>query len=149
MAQFTAKCIQAKQAKRELIVSVFPARILTQISYAARLRIDQEEGAVQRILDNKRIGDLKKFVLAGGDYPACIILNWVSTDNPMTIDGDSLSFEIGDRLAQLVDGQHRVEGLREAIKTNEGIGDIQVPVAIYQGLTTMVLSGISWLGIRY
>ncbi len=136
MTQFKTSCLHAQQAKRDLYVAVFPAHVLTEISYAARLRVDHEPGAVQRLLDTKRIVDLKRFALAGGDFSAGIILNWVSTDNPLTIENNTLSFEVGERLAQLVDGQHRVEGLRDAIRAESKVGNHEIPVVIYVGLTT-------------
>lgn len=134
--------IPVKQMKRTFYLARITAKVLTDISYAAVWRIDEEEGAVQRVLDPKRISDVKQFVLKGGDYASGIILNWVSTENPLSEKNGELSFEVGARLAQLVDGQHRVAGLRGAIETNPKIGEIEIPVSIYSGLTTQECADI-------
>jgi DNA sulfur modification protein DndB len=136
-------CIRVKQERREFLLSKLTADVLAKISYASVLqRGAQEEGAVQRILDRARIEGITKFVQAGGDYPSCIILNWVSTSNPLTVENGNISFTIGTRLAQLVDGQHRVEGLREAMKSTPSVKDREIPIAIYQNLNTNACADI-------
>jgi DGQHR domain-containing protein len=133
---FKAPCIAVKQAKRSFILTKMPASVLSTISYASVRRRDQEDGAIQRLLDSSRIKEVKEFALVGGDFPSSIILNWVSTENPLTINGDEVSFTVGERLAQLLDGQHRVEGLRAAVKESTDFAKNELPVAIYTGLTT-------------
>jgi DGQHR domain-containing protein len=49
---------------------------------------------------------------------------------------------IGDRVAQIIDGQHRVEGIRAALKTKPVLGDLEIPVAFYQHLTTQECADI-------
>jgi DGQHR domain-containing protein len=86
---------------------------------------------------------MKAFILSGGDYPSSIILNWVSAENPLTTTKNGhLSFKLGSRLAQQVDGQHRVEGFRAAIKEKPSISKLEIPVAIYQGLSTQECADI-------
>lgn len=136
MTKFSETCIRVKQKRHQFYLTSMPAKVLTAVSYAAVRRVDEEEGAIQRLLDQKRIADLKRFVLSGGDYPSAVVLNWVSTENPISIEGDKMSFAVAERLAQLVDGQHRVEGLREAIAEQSEVGKVEIPVAVYQGLTT-------------
>lgn len=112
------------------------ARVLVAISYAAVRRVDPEEGAVQRLLNTSRISSLKEFIVNGGDYPNCIILNWSDKTAHLKVADNKLSFELKERLAQIIDGQHRVEGLRAAIKERKSLEQMEIPVAVYSYLQT-------------
>ena len=121
---------------------MLPARDLVQISYASVRNRDAEEGAVQRLLNPRRIDSIKDFTLKGGDYPNCIILNWVDDDQSLSVKNGTLVVPIKDRVAQIIDGQHRVEGIRAAIKSKPAIGKLEIPVAFYQHLTTQECADI-------
>lgn len=136
MAQHTTPVIEVEQQARSFYLTKLPAAVLCEISYASVRNRDNEQGAVQRLLEPQRIKDIRAFIIHGGDHPACIILNWVSTDHPMNVSDGQMTFEVTSRLAQLVDGQHRVEGLRASIKEKKSLEKLEIPVAIYNGLTT-------------
>lgn len=132
MPQFPYLTVQQKD--HQFFLTVLPAGLLAAVSYAAVRHQDNEEGAVQRILNNSRIAGIKDFALQMGDFPASIVLNWV---------GESLApqdrfLNIADtpRSAQIIDGQHRVAGLRAAIEEKPEIANMEIPVAIYVGLDT-------------
>jgi len=97
--------VVVSQNGRKFFLSKLPARDLVQISYASVRNRDKEEGAVQRLLNPRRIDSIKDFTLKGGDYPNCIILNWVDEKNSLSIKGDKLIIAIKDRVAQIIDGQ--------------------------------------------
>jgi DGQHR domain-containing protein len=126
--------ILINQARRSFILTAIPAKLLASISYAAVRHQDQEEGAVQRVLNPSRIGGIKAFALQGGDFPASIVLNWVKST--LKRRGDRVEIPDETRAAQILDGQHRVAGLAEAIKEQPSIADMLIPVAIYEGLDT-------------
>lgn len=126
--------IEIKQTKRSFILTAIPVRLLVTVSYAAVRRKDDEEGAVQRVLNQGRIAGIKSFALQGGDFPASIVLNWVKTKLVRT--GSLVTIPETPDSAQLLDGQHRVAGLKEAIHEKPNLGDQLVPVAIYEGLST-------------
>lgn len=132
MPSFLFIPVQQKEHSFKLVS--MPAGLLTRISYAAVRRQDDEVGAVQRVLNTSRIAGIKDFALRMGDFPASIVLNWVGGCMVET-DG---SVEIPDepRIAQVIDGQHRVAGLRAAIDENPDVANYQIPVAIYEGLDT-------------
>jgi len=104
--------------------------------------MDREEGAVQRLLNPRRIESIKDFTINGGDYPNCIVLNWVDKTSRLKYAKGLLAVPIKDRMAQIIDGQHRVEGLRAAIKSKPAIGVLEIPVALYQNLTTQECADI-------
>jgi DNA sulfur modification protein DndB len=134
--------VVVEQNNRELYLTKLNARDLVQISYASVRNRDQEEGAVQRLLNPRRIDSLKDFTLKGGDYPNCIILNWVDEKLKLRLQKGTIEIPIGTRVAQIIDGQHRVEGIRAAIKAKQSIGKMQVPVAFYQNLNTQECADI-------
>lgn len=132
--------IEVKQARRVFFLTALPASVLVKISYAAVRRQDEEEGAVQRVLNQSRIAGIKTFALQNGDFPATIALNWV---------GEPLEFEQGQlvipdvtRSAQILDGQHRVAGLGEAIKERPELASQMIPVSIYSDLDTRECANI-------
>jgi len=132
MPQF--KIIPVTQKDNKFFLTAIPARLLTRISYAAVRRKDDEEGAVQRILNSARISGVKDFALKIGDFPASIVLNWVG--EPLTSQDNMIDIIDQPRLAQIIDGQHRVAGLAAAIEDNPTIADYEIPVAIYNKLDT-------------
>lgn len=136
MANIKAPFFEVAQGKRQFYLTKLPAKVVAKISYAAVRGRDVEEGAIQRVLNTSRIGGIKAFTLAGGDYPNAIVLNWVSEINKLKPIMGDISFSDADDSAQIIDGQHRVAGIREAIEERKSIGDLELPVVIYNGLTT-------------
>lgn len=126
--------IPVQQKEHSFRLVSLPAGLLTRISYASVRRVDEEAGAVQRVLNSSRIAGIKDFALGMGDFPASIVLNWVG--GQLIEQNGSIEVPDQPKLAQILDGQHRVAGLKEAIEDDESIADYQIPVAIYEGLDT-------------
>ncbi len=132
---YSAPYLRLKQHGREFFLTMLPAGILTEISYASVRGKDKEEGAVQRLLSPRRITSIKSFALGGGDFPNAVVLNWQGQIN-IDAEEQRLEFDPAPRIAQLIDGQHRVAGLEEAIRENPDFSSFQVPVAVYVDLDT-------------
>jgi len=130
------------QNNRRFFLTMLAARDLVRISYASVRNRDAEEGAVQRLLNPRRIDSVKEFTVNGGDYPNCIILNWVDEKATLGVDKGRITIPIRDRVAQIIDGQHRVEGIRAALKAKPEIGKLEIPVAFYEHLTTQECADI-------
>jgi DGQHR domain-containing protein len=130
------------QNQRQFFLTMLCARDLVQISYASVRNRDAEEGAVQRLLNPRRVDSIKDFTINGGDYPNCIILNWVDEQCKLKTENGKIQIPIADRVAQIIDGQHRVEGIRAAIKAKPALGQLEIPVAFYQHLTTQQCADI-------
>jgi len=79
-----APYIETKQGDRKFLLTKLPASVVTVISYAAIRGQSDEEGAVQRVLNQGRINSIKAFTLQGGDYPNAVVLNWVSQINKLS-----------------------------------------------------------------
>ena len=125
-----------------VLVPLLEFNLLTKISYVAVRGQTTEEGAVQRVLNQRRIGSIRDFTLARGDYPGAIVLNWLSDKNPLMKNGNELSFEIEQGSTQIVDGQHRVAGIRAAILVDESVAELELSVAIYENLNTQECANI-------
>lgn len=126
--------ITVRQKDNEFKLTAIPAGLLTRISYAAVRRKDSEEGAVQRVLNTSRIAGIKDFAVKMGDFPASIVLNWVS--GSLSQSQGMIDIVDQPRQAQIIDGQHRVAGLKAAIEEDPSVADHEIPVAIYEGLDT-------------
>ncbi|MDL2399462.1 DGQHR domain-containing protein [Rhizobium mayense] len=126
--------LDVKQKEHRFKLLSIPAGLLTKISYASVRRKDDEEGAVQRILNNSRISGVKDFALKLGDFPASIVLNWVGPK--LATAGGKVTLVDNARMAQIIDGQHRVAGLAAAIEEDPTVAGFEIPVAMYEGLDT-------------
>lgn len=132
----TTKSIMTKFGNLIVYTQSLKIRDVVDIFYVAVRGKDEEEGAVQRVLNRQRISSIKKYILEGNNFFSTFILNWTDknlipkfTDNEITIPLVPFS-------AQAIDGQHRLVGLQEAIKENESIGDKEILVTLSINLNT-------------
>lgn len=135
-------CLEVKQGPHTFFLTKIPASIVTHISYAAVRRQSEEEGAVQRVLNTGRISHIKRFVIEGGNFPNAMVLNWVNNDEPLSFSDGILSLPRVPLSAQIIDGQHRISGIRAAINEVPELGVLELPVVIYVGLTTQQCADI-------
>jgi len=142
MTDYLFPYIEVRQSKRNIILTKLPFDLLTQISYASIRGRDNEPGAIQRILSSRRISSIKEFTLSGGDYPGAIVLNWISKQNPIQKNNGNISFSNIPKSAQIIDGQHRVAGIKAAVEESSSVSGLEVPVAIYENLTTQECADI-------
>ena len=119
-------------------VYTFPMKVkdVIDISYVAVRRRDSEEGAVQRVLNKKRIGSIKDFILAGNMFFNSFILNWTDEENTPKLAETEISIPLVPSSAQMIDGQHRLAGLEAAIEEDSSIADKEILVSLCIGLTT-------------
>jgi len=133
MATLKRSYFDVRQSSRNFTLTVLPAGFLTDITYTAVRGVDEEDGAVQRVLTKNRVKSVMEFVLNGGDFPGCIVLNW---QEKLAKKNKSLIVKSKKDLAQIIDGQHRIEGIREAIKVDDSFRKLSIPVVIYETLDT-------------
>jgi len=142
MSDLNVPFITVKQVRSEFYLVAMPASAVVAVSYTAVRGADTEEGAVQRVLNPRRIASVKEFTLQVGHYPGTIALNWVSETNPLKQLNGQLQMKIEDRSAQIIDGQHRVAGIKASISERNELGDVQLAVALYEKLTTQQCADI-------
>ena len=119
-------------------IYTFPMTVndLAKISYVAVRGRDKEEGAVQRVLNKKRISSIKQYVLDGNMFVNSFVINWNDENYVPEIIDDQIIIPLVDSVAQLIDGQHRLEGLKEAVKVDESINNKTLLVSMVIGLKT-------------
>jgi DNA sulfur modification protein DndB len=122
--------------EHEIYTSPMKVGDLLEIQYVAPRGISTEQGAVQRILNKKRINQIKDFVLNGNSFVNTFILNWTDTENNPKIKKGTLNIPLQGRRAQILDGQHRVAGLLEAVNIKPEIADTEVLVSLCIHLKT-------------
>jgi DGQHR domain-containing protein len=128
--------VQAKQHGKPFFLTALTAADLVHISYVARRGVNEEEGAVQRLLNPARIAGIRDFVLAGGIFPVSIVLNWSDKATAPTIKSGRLVIQRASKSAQIIDGQHRIIGISAAIEKRSSLAKLQLPISLYSNLTT-------------
>jgi len=122
----------------------FPMKVkdVSFISYVAVRGIDEEEGAVQRILSKRRIASIKDFILSGNMFFNTFILNWTEQEYTPTYSNGSITIPLSHAAAQMIDGQHRMKGLEAAMEVRSEVGDENILVSLCIGLSTKQASTI-------
>lgn len=123
---------------------IFLAKVsdILPIYYVAVRRRDVEPGAVQRVLNKRRISSITDFILRGNMFFNTFILNWTDENFEVEIDDNSLVMPIISGAAQVLDGQHRLEGLKRATEQNTEIGNEQIIIVLTQHITTKQAANI-------
>lgn len=131
--------IEVVQPIGSFFIGVMAAGDLLAVSYVDMRRIESDLDnyiGIQRSLSKQRVLEIAEFVKSiDATFPTSVVLA-VKGECADFCDGklklsEARSSETGglisfDNIASILDGQHRVEGLREA-----GILDFQVPVSIF------------------
>jgi DGQHR domain-containing protein len=124
-------CIRAAQPIGDIFIASIPFDILIRISYFDVRRVLQEERdferylGIQRPLDETRVKSLSQYVnYKDASFPTSIIL--AIDEEYSWFDGDTRTMRVSNvrngeekpsipirQLAKVIDGQHRIAGLRE------------------------------------
>lgn len=132
----TTKALKSKFGNLTVYHLTMKVKDVIHISYVAVRGKDEEEGAVQRVLNRQRIQSIKSFVLEGNMFFNTFILNWTNEKVKPEFKDDKLTVPIVPSASQVIDGQHRLEGLREAMKDKDKIGEQEILVTFCIGLLT-------------
>ncbi len=130
------KAIKTKFGEIEFITLAMKVKTVLNIYYVAVRGKDEEEGAIQRVLNKHRIKSIKDFVLAGNMFMNTFILNWTHSKSKPIYRNGLVSIPHRIAAAQVIDGQHRLAGLEEAVTENPDIGEQSILVSITIGLST-------------
>lgn len=115
---------------------VMTVKDLANISYVAIRGKDNEEGAVQRLLNRQRIASIKNYVLDNNLFVNTFVINWTYTERLPVITDDTIDMPILYGAAQLIDGQHRLEGIKAAIAEKPELADKTIIVSLAINLAT-------------
>lgn len=117
------------------------AKEILPLYYVAVRGKDDEEGAVQRVLSIKRISEIKKYVLSGNVFMNTFILNWANSVFPIEFGSVIKIPKIADSI-QVIDGQHRLEGIKAAYSEKQQCGDMDILVVLTNRLPTKLAAEI-------
>lgn len=106
-------------------------------------RLDPEnanEGGYQRILNKGRAKKLADYIVSGQDTKDAFLPTsiFMATDKEISFNqsNNTITIEINDVCPlNIVDGQHRVEGLKMAAEDDERVKDFEIPVNIATNLS--------------
>lgn len=128
---------------RDIDSYVFKVQVkeILPLYYVAVRGRDDEEGAVQRVLNTKRIDQIANYVLKGNMFLNTFILNWSNANCPLTIDKNIIIPKKPNSL-QVIDGQHRLEGIKKACDQNPACGEHDILVVLTNRLTTSLAAEI-------
>jgi DGQHR domain-containing protein len=142
VATITVPAARAKQGSLSLLSTAIKVRDLVRPGFYSVDTLDPEDPGkgYQRLLNTARARRLADYIVAGQDtndafLPTSVFLATDKTlyvnagNNTVTIDTDAVGpFSV-------VDGQHRLEGLKLAAERDPRVLDFEVPVNIATGLT--------------
>ena len=139
---YTAKYLKSEFENIYVYTFLIKVKDLLDIYYVARRGVDNEDGAVQRVLNKSRINSIRDFILSGKSFFNTFIINWTNNEKRPLIDANKIEIPIVSLSAQVIDGQHRLSGLFEACKIDSKIGKRKVTVSMCIGLSTKEASSI-------
>lgn len=134
--RFSEKYVKTTISNIDIYTFPMSVKELGQLSYVAVRGRDKEEGAVQRVLNRSRIASIKQYVLDGNMFVNTFVINWTEEKCSPCFNDGIVSFPLVFSAAQLIDGQHRLEGLKEACSVDSAIGDKKVLVSMVIHLST-------------
>jgi DGQHR domain-containing protein len=144
MATLTVPAARVQQGTLSLFATAIPVKELLQPDFYSvdTLDPDKDDKGYQRLLNTARARRLADYIIAGQDTQDAFLPTsvFLATDkqlylnesnNTLTIDIDAVGpFSV-------VDGQHRLEGLRLAAAKDERVLNFEVPVNIATNLNSL------------
>lgn len=108
-----SKYMQTDLGDAKAYIFIAKVKDILPIYYVAVRGRDDVEGAVQRVLNRRRINSIKDFVLDGNMFFNTFILNWTDENYALLVDENTIKIPMVNGGAQVIDGQHRLEGLKK------------------------------------
>ncbi len=132
----TTNALDSKFGQLTVFHTTMTVQDILKLSYVAVRGRDDEDGAVQRLLNKRRIESIKDFILSGNTFFNTFIINWTNSNDKISFIDGKVTVPVVQNSAQVIDGQHRLAGLEEAIKIDKNIGKQKILVTICNGLST-------------
>ena len=140
MSIFSRTAVEIKQGNLTLYLTyVTPDDLFNNNFYTVDALEPRTQEGYQRILDERRATRLTKHLTEANEkgYAHLPTTIFLATDKSLDYDEDSkvLTFDT-DKIGpfSVVDGQHRIEGLRQAIDKKPNMRNFQLPVTIGSNL---------------
>lgn len=140
MATFSRPAVEIKQGNLTLYLTyVTPKDLHTKGFYTVDKLEPRKREGYQRILNERRARRLSKHLVDANPegYAHLPTTVFLATDGVVEFDKDTQTLEFDTDIVcpfSVVDGQHRIEGLRLAVENNEELIDFQLPVTMVADL---------------
>ena len=127
-----------KFAFKDINAFVFkvPVKEILPLYYVAVRGRDSEEGAVQRVLSKGRIDSIAEYVLKGHMFLNTFILNWANKEADLQITDEYINIPKLPASMQIIDGQHRLEGIKRACSKDTQCGETDILIVLTNRLET-------------
>lgn len=141
MSEFRKSAIKISQGKRTLFVTTLTVRDLMKSNFCRADVLDPETGeGMQRLLSTARARGLSKYIIGAYEKDEAVLPTAVLLATTEHIDFDERKREMhfeDSRVCpfNIVDGQHRVEGLKMAAGKNKEVLNFTVPAIIAPDMT--------------
>lgn len=136
----TSPIIKVKQPFGDFYITSIPAKKLVDVCYSFPAVYGEDTlTGIQRGINTERVNKIKDFCLTEkAMFPSSVILSvnynkkgLLADKEQWYIEDDMLIIPSGSELASIVDGQHRIEGIRKAIQSGELTEDFDIICSLY------------------
>jgi DGQHR domain-containing protein len=121
----TFPCIPITQPIGTFYMTVIDSRSLVEISFSDIIRIEKDKreievvSGLERPISKTRINELREYVkTVDASFPSGVILAVSSAQAKYHSENNTIEIYISKDTAKIIDGQHRIEGLRGYVGTN-------------------------------
>ena len=136
MSTFSRSAVEIKQGNLTLYLTyVTPEDLFTENFYTVDKLEPRSQEGYQRILDERRARRLSRHLVEANEegYAHLPTTVFLATDKSVKFRKDTSTLEFERELVcpfSIVDGQHRIEGLRRAVENDGYLRNFQLPVTI-------------------
>ena len=136
MAIFSRPAVEIKQGNLTLYLTyVTPRDLFSEDFYTVEKLEPRTQEGFQRILDERRARRLSRHLTEANEqgYAHLPTTVFLATDRSMTFDIETSTLTFDKELVcpfSVVDGQHRIEGLRGAVEKERALANFKLPVTI-------------------
>lgn len=136
MTTFSRPAVEIKQGNLKLYLTyVTPEDLFSDNFYTVEKLEPRTQEGYQRILDERRARRLSRHLTEANEkgYAHLPTTVFLATDKSVKFDNDTKTIEFNKESVcpfSVVDGQHRIEGLRLSVKNEADLENFQLPVTI-------------------
>lgn len=126
-------CIHVKQPIGEFFLTVLPAQVVARrVEILRRTTSIEDKEKVQRSLSDTRVSEIARYV---GDpdatFPTPIII--AATSERVQIKDSHITFPDEGPIGEVIDGQHRIEGMRRSM---DMLKEFELPIVVMMDLSS-------------
>lgn len=125
--------IKVDQPIGRFYIGVLKAKEIINISESKR-KSEHKDG-IQRDLSKKRINDIKTYCLdPDATFPTSVVVALKDDESICKIESNKLLYNSSCIIGEIIDGQHRIWGLKKAFEEGVEIDAFELPIVFMEGL---------------